>query len=133
MPCRETLCVNDNIFVSTRYEKWVKCLWLLEHMSMIERSRRHERYSVKRIDAVYRLAFKCIFDSFIDVYETIRSDRYSRVCDKVFRLVKPKVWGDITFPGTPQQPEAAGDAGVEGIENKGGTPHVTVMWAYGRP
>jgi hypothetical protein len=46
------------------------------------------RTSVKRIDAkdvdVYRLAFKCIFDSFIDVYETIRSDRFSRV----FRLVK---------------------------------------------
>jgi len=35
---------------------------------------------------VYRLAFKCVFDSFIDVYETIRSDRYSRV----FRLVKKK-------------------------------------------
>ena len=87
VPSRETLYVNDNIFVSTRYEKWVKCVWLLEHMSMIERSRRHERYSVKRIDAsdvdVYRLAFKCVFDSFIDVYETIRSDRYSRV----FRLV----------------------------------------------
>ena len=47
----ELIPVNDNIFVSTRYEKWVKCVWLLEHMSMIERSRRHERYSVKRIDA----------------------------------------------------------------------------------
>ena len=90
VPSRETLYVNDHIFVSARYEKWVKCVWLLEHMSMIERSRRHERYSVKRIDAsdvdVYRLAFKCVFDSFIDVYETIRSDRYSRV----FRLVKKK-------------------------------------------
>ncbi len=61
---------------------------------------------MKRIDAkdvdVYRLAFKCIFDSFIDVYETIRSDRYSRVCDRVFRLVKPKVctvWGETGAEG----------------------------------
>jgi len=83
IPSRKTLYINDNTFVSTRYEKWVKCVWLAAHMPMLERSRRHERYAVKRIDPadaeVYRLALKHVFESLLRVYETIRSDRYSRV------------------------------------------------------
>ena len=83
IPSRKTLYINDNTFVSTRYEKWVKCVWLAAHMPMLERSRRHERYAVKRIDPadaeVYRLALKYVFESFLRVYATIRSERYSRV------------------------------------------------------
>jgi hypothetical protein len=83
IPSRKTLYINDNTFVSTRYEKWVKCVWLAAHMPMLERSRRHERYAVKRIDPadaeVYRLALKYVFESFLRVYATIRSERYSCV------------------------------------------------------
>jgi hypothetical protein len=83
IPSRKSLYINDNTFVSTRYEKWVKCVWLAAHMPMLERSRRHERYAVKRIDPadaeVYRLALKHVFESFLRVYATVRSERYSRV------------------------------------------------------
>lgn len=82
-PCRKTLYINDNTFVSTRYEKWVKSVWLAAHIHVLERSRRHERYSVKRIEKtdaeIYRLALKTVFESFLQVYATIRSDRHSRV------------------------------------------------------
>jgi hypothetical protein len=82
IPSRKTLYINDSTFVSTRYEKWVKCVWLVAHMPMLERSRRHERYAPRVIapaDAeVYRLALKHVFESLLCVYETIRSDRYSR-------------------------------------------------------
>lgn len=84
IPSRKTLYIDDNTFVSTQYEKWVHCVWLAAHMSMLERSRRHERHAVKRIapaDAdVYRRAFKCVFDSFLDAYAALRCDRHSRVC-----------------------------------------------------
>ncbi|NBX18934.1 MAG: hypothetical protein EBR09_16400 [Proteobacteria bacterium] len=83
IPCRKTLYINDNTFVSTRYEKWVRCVWLAAHVHMLERSRRHERYSAKRIDAVeaevYRLALKTVFESFLQAYATVRSDRFSRM------------------------------------------------------
>jgi hypothetical protein len=74
--------------VSTQCEKWVNCVWWAAHMSMLERSLRHERYAVKRIDPqdaeVYRRSIKCVFDSFLEVYATIHSDRYSRAfqCEK---------------------------------------------------
>jgi hypothetical protein len=79
IPSRKTLHINDSIFVSTRYEKWVKCVWLSTHMFALELSRRHERYTVKTIkevDAdVYRRALKYVFDSFLQMYETLLSKR----------------------------------------------------------
>ena len=41
----------------------------------------------------------------------------------------PLYQGVTTWVMSRQQPEAAGDAGVEWIKIKGATPHVTVMWA----
>jgi hypothetical protein len=88
--------------VSTQYEKWVNCVWLSEHMSMLERSRLHELYAVKRIDPrdaeVYRRSLKCVFDSFLEVYATIRSDRYSRA----FRCGKKTMLLMIAGPGCVQ-------------------------------
>ena len=82
IPCRETLFITDSIFVSMRYEKWVKCVWLSTHMFALERSRRHERYTVKTIkevDAdVYRRVLKYVFDSFLQMYETLHSKRLQK-------------------------------------------------------
>lgn len=79
IPCRETLYINDSIFVSTKYEKWIKCVWLSTHMFALERSRRHERYTVKTIKEVdadiYRKALKYVFDSFLQMYETLHIKR----------------------------------------------------------
>lgn len=76
VPSRNTLRLNECMFVSTQYEKWVKCVWLCTHMLALERSRRHERYSVKTIkesDAdIYRRALKYVFHSFLQMYETMK-------------------------------------------------------------
>jgi len=80
IPSRNTIYINDSVFVSMRYEKWVKCVWLSTHMFALERSRRHERYTtktIKEVDAdVYRRALKYVFDSFLQMYETIQSRRF---------------------------------------------------------
>jgi len=82
IPSRKTLYINDSIFVSMRYEKWVKCVWLSTHMFALERSRRHERYivkTIKEVDAdVYRRALKYVFDSFLQMYETLHSNRLQK-------------------------------------------------------
>ena len=80
IPSRNTFYINDSVFVSMRYEKWVKCVWLSTHMFALERSRRHERYltkTIKEVDAdVYRRALKYVFDSFLEMYETLQSRRF---------------------------------------------------------
>lgn len=76
IPGRKTLCINDSTFVNHKYEKWVKCVWLTTHILALERSRRYERYMVKKIkesdSEVYRKALQYVFSSFLTMYENIQ-------------------------------------------------------------
>lgn len=76
IPGRRTLCINDSTFVNLKYEKWVKCVWLTTHVLALERSRRYERYMVKKIkecdSEIYRKALQYVFESFLTMYQTIQ-------------------------------------------------------------
>lgn len=81
---KNTLALSNNLFVHAQYEKFVKCLWTVQHVKQIEKNRKNNKQPIwcksnkaaisemtKQQSEIYRQSILVVLQSFCSAYKQI--------------------------------------------------------------